>query len=121
MADYFSNPLDLEMLLAILKFTLDKVYKTSPFSDPVRKQVSPSPEECASDETLKEYIKNNCGCVYHPLGSAAMLPREDGGVVDPQLKVYGTANVRVVSSAVRIFVRTPLSHLVRLTRQSFRW
>ncbi|KAJ8474322.1 hypothetical protein ONZ51_g7298 [Trametes cubensis] len=98
--NYFSNPLDLEMLLAILKFTLDKVYKTSPFSDPVRKQVSPSPEECASDETLKEYIKNNCGCVYHPLGSASMLPREDGGVVDPQLKVYGTANVRVVDASV---------------------
>ncbi|KAI0332148.1 GMC oxidoreductase [Cubamyces sp. BRFM 1775] len=98
--NYFSNPLDLEMLLAILKFTIDKAYKTSPFSDPVRKQVSPSPEECASDETLKEYIKNNCGCVYHPLGSASMLPREDGGVVDPQLKVYGTANVRVVDASV---------------------
>lgn len=29
-----------------------------------------------------------------------MLPRELGGVVDPILKVYGTANVRVVDASV---------------------
>jgi choline dehydrogenase len=29
-----------------------------------------------------------------------MLPREMGGVVGPQLKVYGTANVRVVDASV---------------------
>lgn len=29
-----------------------------------------------------------------------MMPRGDGGVVDPKLKVYGTANVRVVHASV---------------------
>ena len=33
-----------------------------------------------------------------------MLPKEDGGVVDPQLKVYETANVRVVSAGVEEIV-----------------
>jgi len=33
-------------------------------------------------------------------GTAAMLPREEGGVVDANLKVYGTANVRVVDLSV---------------------
>ncbi|KAI9057886.1 GMC oxidoreductase [Trametes sanguinea] len=98
--NYFANSLDLDMLLNAFRFTLDQLYKTSPFGDVVRKLVTPSPEDVASDAALKEYIKNNCGCVYHPLGSASMLPREDGGVVDPQLKVYGAANVRVVDASV---------------------
>lgn len=29
-----------------------------------------------------------------------MLPRNLGGVVDPTLKVYGTANIRVVDASV---------------------
>lgn len=29
-----------------------------------------------------------------------MLPREKNGVVDPQLKVYGTKNIRVVDLSV---------------------
>ncbi|KAI0647276.1 GMC oxidoreductase [Trametes meyenii] len=98
--NYFSNPLDLQMLLAILKFTM-KLYETGPFGAAVRKQIAPNAEECASDEALIEYIKNNCGCVYHPIGTAAMLPKEDGGVVDPALKVYGTANVRVAADIIK--------------------
>ena len=33
-------------------------------------------------------------------GSASMLPRELNGVVDPKLKVYGTANIRVVDLSI---------------------
>jgi len=29
-----------------------------------------------------------------------MLPREDGGVVDNKLKVYGTANIRVMDISI---------------------
>jgi choline dehydrogenase-like flavoprotein len=32
-----------------------------------------------------------------------MLPRENGGVVDTELKVYGTKNVRVVDASVLPF------------------
>ncbi|KAL2822444.1 hypothetical protein BJX63DRAFT_441117 [Aspergillus granulosus] len=33
-------------------------------------------------------------------GTCAMMPRKDGGVVDPTLKVYGTANIRVVDASI---------------------
>lgn len=32
-----------------------------------------------------------------------MMPREKGGVVNPELKVYGTKNVRVVDASVLPF------------------
>ncbi|TFY79502.1 hypothetical protein EWM64_g4510 [Hericium alpestre] len=37
---------------------------------------------------------------WHPVGSVAMLPREDGGVVDNKLVVYGTKNLRVIDGSV---------------------
>ena len=40
---------------------------------------------------------------FHPVGTAAMMPREKGGVVDSSLKVYGTRNVRVVDASVLPF------------------
>jgi choline dehydrogenase len=38
--------------------------------------------------------------VAHPIGTAAMMRRSLGGVVDAQLTVYDTANVRVVDASV---------------------
>lgn len=89
------------MLLAVLKFTR-KVYETSPIRQHVVQRVAPTVEDYRTDDSLKEFIKNGCGCVYHPLGTAAMMPREDSGVVDPELRVYGTSNVRVVCFNVKL-------------------
>lgn len=37
---------------------------------------------------------------FHPVGTASMLPRNKGGVVNTDLKVYGTKNVRVIDASV---------------------
>ncbi|TBU49102.1 alcohol oxidase [Dichomitus squalens] len=95
----FSNALDLEMLLAVLKFARE-VYETSPIRQHVVRRIMPTVEDYRTDDTLKEYIKNGLGCVYHPVGTAAMMPQNDGGVVDPELKVYGTKNLRVVDASI---------------------
>jgi choline dehydrogenase-like flavoprotein len=50
----------------------------------------------STDAKKKTSVTSNS----HPLGTAAMMARELGGVVDSSLKVYGTANVRVVDASV---------------------
>ncbi|KAL7283580.1 hypothetical protein ACG7TL_003015 [Trametes sanguinea] len=97
--NYLSNPADAQVLVGVLKFAL-KAYRTGPLGGAVRKQVAPSVEESASDEALLEYVKNTCSSTYHPLGTAAMLPVQDGGVVGPDLIVHGTANLRVVDASI---------------------
>lgn len=38
--------------------------------------------------------------MYHVSGTCAMMPQEDGGVVDSYLKVYGSSNIRVVDASI---------------------
>ena len=38
--------------------------------------------------------------VHHVIGSTSMLPRDKGGVVNPQLRVYGTQNIRVADLSI---------------------
>jgi choline dehydrogenase-like flavoprotein len=45
----------------------------------------------------------------HPCGTAAMMPRHLGGVVDPQLRVYGTKGLRVVDASIIPLI--PAAHL----------
>ena len=53
-----------------------------------------------SDEDIKQWLSNNVRSDWHPLGTCAMVPEALGGVVDSDLKVYGTANVRVVDASI---------------------
>ena len=58
-----------------------------------------------SDADWKKWIVQSgssagFSAVSHPIGTAAMMRRSLGGVVDAQLKVYDTANVRVVDASV---------------------
>ena len=47
--------------------------------------------------------------LMHVAGTAAMMPRELGGVVDPKLKVYGIQGVRVVDASIMPLI--PACHL----------
>ncbi|GAA6012440.1 hypothetical protein JCM10207_007087 [Rhodosporidiobolus poonsookiae] len=46
------------------------------------------------------FVRKHVATEHHPAGTCSMLPRADGGVVDPTLKVYGTANVRVADCSI---------------------
>ncbi|ESK93768.1 glucose oxidase [Moniliophthora roreri MCA 2997] len=59
----------------------------------------PDGSDRGSDANWRNWINNNFSPVAHPIGTAAMMKRSLGGVVNAQLKVYDTANVRVVDAS----------------------
>ncbi|EIM88948.1 alcohol oxidase [Stereum hirsutum FP-91666 SS1] len=99
---FLKNPLDLKLLVKIVKLCRDimnsDAYKAA---NPVAYD---PPNEMQSDEELEEFVRKTANPFFHPVGTASMLPKEDGGVVDKTLKVYGTKNLRVVDASVMPFV-----------------
>lgn len=53
-----------------------------------------------ADAMAARFIKDRAVGAHHFTGSCSMLPRQMGGVVDPQLRVYGTKNLRVCDASV---------------------
>ncbi|KAF5329017.1 hypothetical protein D9611_013861 [Ephemerocybe angulata] len=61
------------------------------------------------DNALEEYIRNNADHAAHPVGTAAMSPRDaDWGVVDPDLLLKTVSGLRIVDASVMPFI--PAGH-----------
>jgi choline dehydrogenase len=103
---YLKHPLDVDMMaratLHILSFTDVEPLKSVLRRDEHGALVAPQTggKLPGTLEEAKEFVRANAVTEYHPVGTCAMLPREKGGVVDSELKVYGTRNVRVVDASV---------------------
>ena len=99
--NYLSHPLDIEILARHVQY-LDQIAATEPFSG-LLKPGSRLPEraiDLTDLEKTKEIVKERLFTCFHPAGSCAMMPAELGGVVDSNLKVHGTRNLRVVDASV---------------------
>ncbi|PSS35594.1 hypothetical protein PHLCEN_2v1471, partial [Hermanssonia centrifuga] len=60
----------------------------------------PNDSQGGSTADWEKWILDTFTAVAHPISTAAMMRRSLGGVVDAQLKVYDTANIRVVDASV---------------------
>ncbi|KAI0198956.1 GMC oxidoreductase-domain-containing protein [Astrocystis sublimbata] len=58
---------------------------------------------------LMDTLKGMVHTEFHPSGTAAMMPRDVGGVVDTELRVYGTKNLRVVDASIMPLI--PSGHI----------
>jgi choline dehydrogenase len=118
---YLSHPIDLELLSAGLLFT-QQISSTKPLADLLKdnsagdgKRIQPTfkLDTRLTEAKATDLVKEASASSFHPVGTCSMLPREDGGVVDPSLKVYGTENVRVVdASIIPLNVRGNITSLV---------
>ena len=123
--NYFMFDFDLHAQIDVAQY-IRKAFNTAPLSGLVGEEYTPGLEmvpKNATDSAWENWVKTRCElnipraviqtldtCSirlisadrsnFHPVGTASMLPREKGGVVSPELKVYGTKNVRVVDASV---------------------
>ncbi|KAI0033311.1 hypothetical protein K488DRAFT_85067 [Vararia minispora EC-137] len=72
---------------------------TPPLSNWIAGRLAP-PANVTTIEEFEAFILETAFQGNHPIGTAAMMPQADGGVVDNNLKVYGTSNVFVVDASV---------------------
>ncbi|XP_052807469.1 alcohol dehydrogenase [acceptor]-like [Mya arenaria] len=103
--NYFEKDEDMQQMIELMKKALE-VLKTKPFTDigshfnrlnvPVCNHT-----KYLSDEHLKCFIRHFAVTLYHPTSTCRMGSRDDpNSVVDPQLRVKGIRNLRVVDASV---------------------
>ncbi|KAF2822969.1 choline dehydrogenase mitochondrial precursor [Ophiobolus disseminans] len=96
--NYLSHPYDLQAATNLAKF-LRTIASAKPMSDLWTEEYEPG-KAVQTDEDWKKYALANTLSIYHPIGTCALLPRKDGGVVDEKLQVYGTKKLRVVDASI---------------------
>lgn len=99
---YMTHPLDVEILARLVAY-IDTITKTEPFAGllkPGGRRSYGSPEDLTDLGQARAYVKSSTLSCWHPTSTCALLPRERGGVVDPQLRVYGVEGLRIVDSSI---------------------
>jgi choline dehydrogenase-like flavoprotein len=97
--NYLSNPYDLAAAITAIK-RCREIALTPPLRDLWVAEYEPGLGNVNTDAEWKDFVLNTTLSIYHPVGTCAMLPKEEGGVVDSKLKVYGTSNLRVVDASI---------------------
>jgi choline dehydrogenase len=96
--NYLSHPSDVALLREGLKLAR-QLGETAPLSDSLTNELAPG-LGVQSDEDWENWMRQHVNTEYHPSSTCAMLPREQGGVVDAQMRVYGTGNVRIIDASI---------------------
>lgn len=110
--NYLAHPLDIEILARHVQFVESVMAATgTPLAQSLNQSkgakrssaLPPGPRAFAGDEGLdlaRKYVRESAVGAFHYVGTCSMLPSGSGGVVDPQLRVYGCRNLRVCDASV---------------------
>ncbi|RYP69135.1 hypothetical protein DL769_005360 [Monosporascus sp. CRB-8-3] len=93
---YLSHPLDLEVLARHVQFTERAIGR----AEPLACRLKPRTELFEDLEQAKQYVRLTAQGSHHYTGTCAMMPRDMGGVVDDELRVYGCANLRICDASI---------------------
>jgi choline dehydrogenase len=98
--NYLGDPEDLRRMVEGVRIAW-RLMNSSRFAPYVQDFVNITPEIVASDSAAADYVRNNCGTIYHPTTTAKMGPDSDNeAVVDQYCRVRGVQGLRVVDASV---------------------
>lgn len=100
------NPLDMQTMIRAMQFN-QRILDT-PFIQELTPSYPQVPQNATVDQ-ITEILRTQLATEFHYSGTCAMMPQELGGVVNSNLIVYGTQNLRVVDTSV--FPLIPAAHL----------
>lgn len=94
---YLSAEADLETLRRGVVYGMQIAAKMMEKSKSMAPALVPKAD---SSEAIDEFIRRYLSGAYHLSSTCRMAPREDGGVVDQKLRVYGVKGLRVADASV---------------------
>jgi len=101
LVDYraLSNPADGDVLVEFTRFTRKYFLNTS-LRQYAPAELWPGANVTAPADLVAALRDRLIPSTFHPIGTAAMMPRRLGGVVDENLLVYGVSGLSVVDASV---------------------
>ncbi|KEY65326.1 hypothetical protein S7711_01837 [Stachybotrys chartarum IBT 7711] len=94
-----TNELDLEVMAENILF-MRRYMQAEAFEPYSPREILPG-ASVSTRQQLVNWVKGQIiPSVYHPVGTAAKVPREQGGVVDEQLLVYGTSRLSIIDASI---------------------
>ncbi|KAH4036926.1 hypothetical protein HBH98_127750 [Parastagonospora nodorum] len=103
----FSNPLDIELAISLVQFSR-KFNSLNAFASLGAVEVAPG-MNVTSDADIATFLRKTFEpTLYHPAGTASMLPEKLGGVVGTDLLVHGIKGLSVVDASIIPFL--PATH-----------
>lgn len=100
--NFLSDPVDRKLMIESVCYLNTILHNSAfkPLCKPNSRRIPRNARLDADDEAIEVIMAERVLSNQHPAGTCAMAPREFGGVVDPELTVYGMANLRVVDASV---------------------
>lgn len=89
-----------ELSLGHPKFPAGSAAACAETESPLDADIRDLTYSAADDKAIEDWLRENINTTWHSLGTAKMAPREDMGVVKPNLDVYGVQGLKIVDLSV---------------------